>query len=246
MPSPDRLRFLVFAGLLLIASRDAAAARIPEKVEDRVEDYQEESWYLRTNVPFLQTGEGRGATLKALVLVTRAEGIRVMTERLTAASSPERRLDLRVNDPVKILNFEWNSEDDSLTLELEGKGRAEDGRGVIRLAGIRDRKDLEACWATAFSEKRLDKVAGWSPEIRKAVSRREVFPGMTRDQVMVSLGTPDRVARSGEGAAEVETWTVRRPIEGGGMGPEIEIRFVGGKVERVGPALPLPASATVR
>ena len=245
MRSPDRLRFLVLAGLLLIASRDAVA-KIPEKVEDTLEDYQEESWYLRTNVPFLQTGEGRAATLKALVVVSSGDGIRVMTERLTQAASAERRLSLRVNDRVQIRNFEWNSEDDSVLIELEGKGRAEDGRGVIRLSGIRDRKDLEACWVKAFSEKRLDKVAGWSPEIRKAVSRREVLPGMTREQVMVSLGTPDRVARFGEGDAEVETWTVRQPIQGGGQGPEIEIRFVAGKVERVGPALPLPASATVR
>jgi hypothetical protein len=49
-------------------------------------------------------------------------------------------------------------------------------------------------------------IAGWSPEIRKAVKDGNVLIGMTKEQVMISLGPPLRTATPNLNAKTWRYW----------------------------------------
>ncbi|HET9481320.1 MAG TPA: hypothetical protein VFP98_06140, partial [Candidatus Polarisedimenticolia bacterium] len=210
------------------------------------------TWYLKTNAPYLQGRHAYGTYKKPVVMVSPAEGVQIGKSAEVEAgvfTAKGRRLVLRVNDPVKIDEFEWESEDSTLELELEGTGRAE-GPGVIMFTNLKSLADFEKCWNEAFSEVSIETKYDWPDDIRKMVVAREVKDGMTPEQVMVAVGTPERVTRSkNEAGKDVEVWVIQQG-EGAKMGfwkmkvgdkQEMEIQFVDGRVTQIGAASEQPA-----
>ncbi|HKY31042.1 MAG TPA: hypothetical protein VJV23_00805 [Candidatus Polarisedimenticolia bacterium] len=236
------------AALLPLAAALAAAPALARDAGGDIKKAMKEktgTYYLKTNLPYLQGRHAYGTFKRPIVTVSPGEGV-------TTASTAEvqggafhaegRRLTLRVNDPVKVDEHEWESDDQSLEIELEGTGQAKDGVGVIKFVGLAGVNDFEACWEAAFSSVPLQDKYDWPADIKRAVAERRVLEGMTQEQVVVAVGYPEKTSTSTDQGHKVETWVIQRG-EGSKMGfwtmkvgdkQEMEIRFVDGKVAQIG------------
>lgn len=242
MPLRRSLPALAVAAACLLPSIAwcADAAGIKKAMKEKSKG----TYYLKTNVPYLQGRHAYGVYRKPVVFVSPAEGVKIQSSADVEAgvfTAKGRRLVLRVNDPVKVDEFDWDADDSSLEIELEGTGRAE-GAGVLKLTGLQTVADFEKCWDEAFSDVSIEQKYDWPDGIKKAVVQREVQEGMSREQVMVAVGNPERVTRTSEDGKEVEVWVIQQG-EGAKMGfwktkigdkQEMEIRFVDGKVAQIG------------
>ena len=230
------------------AAEAADEAGIKKAIKARIDG----THYLKTNLPYLQGRHGFGTFKKSLVTVSPVEGVKIQASADLQAgvfTATGRRLVLRVNDPVVIDEFEWESEDDSLEIEVEGTGRAIDGEGVLKFVNLQTAEDFEKCWVETFSDVSIEQKYDWPEEIKKAVLEREVREGMTREQVMVAVGSPVRISHSKEEGREIETWVIQQG-EGARMGfwkfkfgdqQEVEIKFADGKVAAIGATTEQPA-----
>jgi hypothetical protein len=222
-----------------------AAAEGAGDIKQAMKEKSKGTHYLKTNAPYMQGRHAYGTFKKPVVTVSPKGGVKIEGSAEVQASAfhaEGRRLSLRVNDPVTVDEFEWDAEDKSLEIELEGTGRAEDGEGVLKFVNLNSVADFKKCWNDTFSSAPIETKYDWPADIKKAVANREVRDGMTREQVMVALGNPERVSRSSEGGRQVETWVVQRG-EGAKMGfwsmktgdkREMEVRFVNGRVVQIG------------
>ncbi len=244
MRALDRACRIVLLSSLLIPAV-AWAGNTGTEVKKAVKAKAGGTYYLKTNVPYFQGRHAYGTFKKPIVVVTAADGPSIpgSSEVQAGAFHAEaRRLALRVNDPVQVDEFEWESEDGSLEIELEGTGHAEGSSGVLKFTGLKSVADFENCWQQTFSDVSIEQKYDWPEEIKKAVVERKVLMGMTPEQVLVAVGNPERVTRTSEGGKPVEIWTIQRG-EGGRMGfwtmkvgdkQEMDIRFTDGKVSQIG------------
>jgi hypothetical protein len=230
------------AGLLALGRAHAggSAAEIKKAMKEKKGTY-----YLRTNVPYYQGRHAYGTFKRAIVTVSPSEGVKTGDAAEVQAGlfhAEGRRLVLRVNDPVKVDEFEWDDDENALDIELEGTGRAGEGDGVIRFTNLSGVGDFDKCWKESFSDVSIETKYDWPDEIKKAVVQREIREGMTKEQALVALGNPDRVTRTTDQGRSIEIWQIQRG-EGAKMGfwsmkmgdrKEMEIKFVDGKVADIG------------
>jgi len=240
----DRACRIVLLSSLLVPAV-ALAGNTDSEVKKAMKAKAGWTYYLKTNVPYFQGRHAYGTFKRPLVVVTAADGpnIQGSSEVQAGAFHAEaRRLTLRDNDPVNVDEFEWESEDNSLEIELKGTGRAEGGAGVLKFTGLQSGEDFEKCWQQTFSDVSIEQKYDWPAEIKNAVAERKVLMGMTPEQVMVAMGNPEKITRTSEGGRSVEIWTIQRG-EGGKMGfwtmkvgdkQEMDIRFTDGRVSQIG------------
>lgn len=233
---------VAIAGFLALgqATAGGSTAEIKKAMKEKKGTY-----YLRTNVPYYQGRHAYGTFKRAIVTVSPSGGVKTGDAAEVQAGlfhAEGRRLVLRVNDPVKVDEYEWDDDENAFDIELEGTGRAGDGEGVIRFTNLTSVGDFEKCWKEAFSDVSIETKYDWPEAIKKAVVQREVREGMTKEQVLVAMGNPDRITRSTDRGKPIEIWQIQRG-EGSKMGfwsmkmgdrKEMEIKFVDGKVVGIG------------
>ena len=229
----------------LVAFGTIRAENLGSQLKKAMKEKAKGTYYLKTNVPYFQGRHAYGTFKKPLVTVTPSEGPKIAASADVQGGvfhAEARRLALRVNDPVKTDDIDWDSDDQTLEIELEGTGRAKDAEGVLKFAGMQSLADFEKCWEQTFSDVSIEQKYDWPEDIKKAVVERKVLPGMTPEQVMVAVGNPEKITQGEEDGKKVEIWTIQRG-EGGKMGfwtmktgdkQEIEIAFADGKVVRIG------------
>lgn len=116
----------------------------------------------------------------------------------------------RINDPMTVDELEWEEDEGSVEIELEGTGSADGRDTVIRFVNIHSFADFEAAFQHAFSTRPLqEEHADWPSEIREAIAKRRLVDGMTKRQVFYIVGTPQRVEKRTEGEKSIEIWTLQ-------------------------------------
>lgn len=151
-----------------------------------------------------------GASKKPLVQVTPANGVdRTGVGQVggNALQSVGNRLHLRLNDAVQIDEAEWDGDDKTLDIELKGRGKST-GDGLVRFREVATAADFEKCWAEVFSDIPMQRKYDGPEAIKQMVAERRVQNGMTREQVLIAVGNPEKVARTQENGRELEVWTV--------------------------------------
>jgi hypothetical protein len=114
----------------------------------------------------------------------------------------------RINDEMELDELDWDDDEASVEVELEGKG---DRHTVLKFVGIRSLADFRAAFEHAFSPIPLQEHhPDWSAEIRQAIGERRLVNGMTKRQAYYVVGMPARVAKSSEEGKAVETWTLQQ------------------------------------
>ena len=116
----------------------------------------------------------------------------------------------RVNDEMELEELDWEEDEATVQVELEGRGRAEGHDTVLLFTEIRSLADFQAAFDRAFSRVPLqDEHPDWSPEIRQAIADRRLLNGMSKRQAFYVVGMPARVAKANENGKEIETWTLQ-------------------------------------
>lgn len=197
-------------------------------------------YFLKANLPYVSGRHAFGTYKKPLVTCT-AEGLRTQGEAEIKGglfNIEGRTLSLRINDEIAVDDIEYDGDDDQMDIEVQGKGRTQGGSGVVAFRGLRSLAEFEACWNEVFSDLSIEKKYEWPEDVRRLVLDRQVTNGMSREQVLVALGNPDRMSKTTESGQEVEIWVVQMG-EGSKMGyfsmkaadrREVAIRFLAGKV----------------
>jgi hypothetical protein len=230
-----------------LAADFARAGDLGADIKKAMKEKSQGTYYLKTNCPYLQGRHAYGTFKQPVVTVTAGDGVKILSSADLEAgvfAAKGRRLTLRVNDPVKVDEFEWRSDENALEIELAGTGRAGDGEGVLKFVNLQSIADFGKCWSEAFSDVSIEQKYDWPEAIKKAVVERRVLEGMTKEQVLVALGDPERITRSTDQGKQVEVWIIQQG-EGSKMGfwtakvgdkREMEIRFVDGRVTQIGGA----------
>ena len=118
---------------------------------------------------------------------------------------------LHVNDQVELDDIDWDEDEASVEIELDGKGPAEDQHSVIEFVDVHSLGDFKAAFDRAFSHKPLqEEHPEWPEKIRQAIAERHLMNGMNKRQAYYIVGTPARVEKTKEGDALVEVWTLHR------------------------------------
>lgn len=227
--------------VILGAGANAFAGGPPADVKAAMRAREKTTFYLKTNVPHMQGAAlGWVSYKRPLVTCVPATGVQIEGSgefQGGAFHAEGRRLSLRVNDAVRVDEFDWDDDDGSLDVEIEGTGRSK-GEGIVQFREIRSAADFQTCWNGAFSEVSIEQKYDWPEDVKRALVAREVKEGMTPEQVLVAVGTPERVSREVQNGQKVEIWTIQRG-QGTGFGIFVAtfgdkreglIRFVDGKV----------------
>lgn len=122
----------------------------------------------------------------------------------------------RINDPMELDELDWDDDEASVQVELEGTGSANGRDTVIRFVEIQSLADFQAAFERAFSRTPLqEEHPDWPEDIRTAIAERRLVNGMSKRQAHYVVGTPERIEKSTEEGVEVEVWTLPR------KGPEV-------------------------
>ncbi|HZI94680.1 MAG TPA: hypothetical protein VFE84_10585 [Patescibacteria group bacterium] len=241
---PIRMLLLAVLGTFVLAGTPLARS-LESDLKKEMKAKSSKTFYLKTNVPYFSGRHPYGTYKRPLVTVTAKDGVKIeqSAEIQGGAFHAEgRRLVLRVNDMVKTDDINFDSDENSLEIELVGTGRTGDGDGVLKFVDLRSMDDFSKCWEAAFSDVSIEQKYDWPADIKQAVVERKVLKGMTLEQVMVAVGDPEKISRSTDNGAKVEIWTIQRG-EGSKIGfwtaktgdkQEMEIRFENGKVTQIG------------
>jgi hypothetical protein len=186
-----RGHLLWLAALSCLLVIGPAGASDVTAVKKAIKDKAKGTYYLKTNAPYMQGRHAYGTYKQPLVTVSAPEGVKIPTSAEVQAGAfhaAARRLTLRVNDLVTVDEFEWDDEDSSLEIELEGTGRSSEAAGVLRFVNLSGAADFEMCWSETFSDVSLAQKYDWPDEVKKAVVAREVtresFLAMTRSSMV--------------------------------------------------------------
>ncbi len=243
---PAVLAVAAAAGLLAAGS-PARAADLGSEIKKAMKEKAGKTWYLKTSLPYLYGRHPYGVFKRPLVTVTPADGTDIQESPEMQGSivhAEGRRLELRVNDPIAVKDFEWQKGEQLLDLEVAGTGAAKESEGVLRFQKMTTMADFETCWSETFSDVSIETKYDWPDDIKKAVRNREVREGMVPEMVVVALGNPERMTTETKDSKKVEVWVFQMG-EGTRMGywtqkmgdkKEVEVRFAEGKVIQVGTA----------
>ena len=117
---------------------------------------------------------------------------------------------IRINDPVEFDEMDYESDEASIEIELEGVDSADGESTVIKLIDIHTMDDFQKAFDLAFARSPLqDEHDDWSADIKDAIARRELVNGMTKRQVFYITGSPEQFDKSEDGGKKIETWTLR-------------------------------------
>lgn len=117
---------------------------------------------------------------------------------------------IRINDPVELDEMDYESDDATVEIELEGVDTAEDESTVIKFIDIHSLSDFEKAFEQAFARTPLqDEHDDWSSEIKDSIAKRELVNGMTKRQVFYITGTPESFDKSESDGKTTEVWKLR-------------------------------------
>ncbi len=117
---------------------------------------------------------------------------------------------IRINDPVEFDEMDYESDEASVEIELEGVDHVEDESTVIKFIDIHSMDDFQKAFDQAFSRVPLqDLHDDWSADIKDAIAKRELVNGMTKRQAFYVTGTPESFDKSEENGKKVEVWKLR-------------------------------------
>lgn len=200
---------LSFVVLSLVASAPAQAG--PGKVLEKALKAKKGTYFLKSNLPYVSGRHPFGVYKKPLVMCS-AEGLNTQQTGEFGAgwyNAEGKTMSLRINDQVKVDDFDYDDDENQLEIELEGTGRTPGGEAVVAFVRLAGAEDFERCWSEVFSDVSIETRYEWPEATRKDVLARKVTNGMTREMVLVALGNPERVDKTLEGGKEAETWHVQ-------------------------------------
>lgn len=145
---------------------------------------------------------------------------------------------IHVNDPVKLDDLDWDDDESSVEIELDGVESADDHHTVVKFIKLTSLADFQAAFDQTFSRRPLqEEHADWPADVRQAIGQRRLLNGMTKRQAYYIVGMPARVEKKTEGDKPVEIWTLHRKgiqfgffgVDAGGAGsPPDTLRFENG------------------
>lgn len=210
----------------------------------QIKDAFEGTLYLRMDAPCATGRHAFGVYKRPLVEIS-PEGTNTEdTDVMMSASwwhADSTYWGIRVNDPTRLDELDFELDDDEVEVELEGVGPADGNSTVLKFIHIRSLGDFQAAFDNAFSRQPLqEEHTDWSAEIKEAISKRELVNGMSKRQVFYVTGTPERFEKREENGKEVEIWHLRqskglkigyfRAKMGEDTGLPASIRFEDGKL----------------
>ncbi len=205
-------------------SKPAALAKYPKGLLEQANAMLHRKLYLRIDLPYLKYPR-----FDALVEVS-PEGVR-MPNPLPEFRTESTVWKLRPND--KVLSSEARQSGGAL--EVLGTGVND---VVVLFVGIQSIDDFRKAFKRTFSDVPLqDEHPDWPEEVRTAIAKRRVRPGMTPEQVYCVTGGPMQATSSEENGVKIEVWQPRDKVhvareKGGAALPDsvTSLRFVGGKL----------------
>ncbi len=219
MKGRDRL---IVAGVLALGLAAPATAGISRQDKKAAKQMFSSTLYLRVDAPCTQGRHPYGVYQSPLVEISPTS---VNTQTQDGASfgwfhAQSTVWSVRINDPVKLDELDWEEEEGTVEVELEGVGPADDHDTVLRFVGIQSLQDFQRAFELAFSRQPLqEEHPEWPAEIRQAIGNRLLLNGMTKRQAFFVVGMPVRVEKKTEEGKEIETWTLHtRGIEFGFFG----------------------------
>lgn len=205
----NRVWIWMVCGLLLGST---VAAGITKAEKKKAEGLFSGTVYMRIDAPSKKGRHPYGIYYSPLVDVSPA-GTNVETESELSVGwyhAESTVWKVRVNDQMELDELDWEDEEATVEIQLEGAGSSEGRDTSIRFVNIKSYADFEAAFARAFSKQPLqNEHADWSEEIKSAIAQRRLTVGMNKRQVFYIVGTPENVDKATEGGKAVELWTLR-------------------------------------
>lgn len=198
---------------LWIFSIQPVAAEISKQERKAAKAMFSSDLYLRVDAPCTKGRHPYGVFLSPLIEAS-PRGVNTQVDEgasfgwFHAASTV---WDVRVNDPVRLDELDWEADEASVEIELEGVGPADGRDTVVRFVGISSLADFQATFDHVFSPRPLqDDHPDWPAEIREAIRDRRLLDGMNKRQAYYVVGMPARVEEKTEDGKQVEIWTLQR------------------------------------
>ena len=236
------LKQLLFGGLIGGMLASTAGAEISKEDRKRSAAMTKGTLYLRLDAPCTQGRHPYGVYQSPLVEVSPAGA---NTEADSGASwgwyhAQSTIWEARINDPMTVDELDWEEDEGTVDLELEGTGSADGRDTVIRFVKIHSYADFEAAFQHAFATRPLqEEHPDWPAEIKDAIAKRRLMDGMTKRQAFYIVGTPARVEKRSEGDKAIEIWTLQTQgltfgffgvQSGGSNAPPETLQFENGKL----------------
>lgn len=204
------MRRMLALAVTLFLCAVPAGAKLSKPDQKEAKKMLKGTLYMRLDAPYASGRHAWGTYKRPLVEIS-PEGSQTEADYEVNASwwhADSTYWGIRINDPVKL--DEADFDDDEVEIELEGEGPAEDEETVVKFVDIHSLDDFRAAFDQTFSTVPLqDQHDDWSAEIKQAIADRELINGMTKRQAFYVVGTPQEFRKSDEDGVEVETWTVR-------------------------------------
>lgn len=202
---------LIF-GCCLLVFGSAVAAGVPKADKKKADKLFSGTVYMRIDAPSKKGRHPYGIYYSPLVDVsptgTNTESDEGLSVGWYHAESTVWKV--RVNDQMELDELDWEDEEGTVEIQLEGAGASEGRDTAIRFVNISSFADFEAAFNRAFSKQPLqDEHPDWPAEIKSAIARRQLTTGMSKRQAFYIVGTPEKVEKSTEGGKTIEVWTLR-------------------------------------
>lgn len=200
---------LALCGLLLGSAAEAKIAKADKK---KAAQLFSGTVYMRIDAPSKKGRHPYGIYYSPLVDVsptgTNAETDEGLSVGWYHAESTVWKV--RVNDRMELDELDWEDEEGTVEIQLEGAGASEGRDTALRFVAIHSFADFEAAFARTFSSQPLqNEHPDWPEEIKSAIAARRLSPGMSKRQVYYIVGTPEKVEKTTEGEKTIELWTLR-------------------------------------
>lgn len=211
MTTEQQVRPFIAFAMAIIATTGAATAELSKKDQKEAQRYVSGKQYLRTDAPCTKGRHPYGVFYSPLVEIS-PEGINTEAESGVSYSwfhAASTIWPLRINDTAEVEDLDWDDEEPSVELELEGVGSADGRDSVLRFVQINSLDDFKKAADLAFAKAPLqDEHPDWSAEIKQAIGERRLLNGMTKRQAHYVVGTPANIEKSTEKGVPIEVWTM--------------------------------------
>jgi hypothetical protein len=210
-----KLSVVIVASALLLSGAVAteAWAKLEREDKKQIKSMLKGKLFTRIDIP-CETGRHAMGTFKAPLVEVSPQGANSdagtgINFEASVFHARSAYWPIAPNDPVEVEEFDF--EDDTIEIELEGVDKAEGRDSVILFVNITSVEDFQQAFDHAFSRSPLeDEHPEWSAEIKKAVAGRKLLPGMSKRQTFYITGTPVSVNSFQEHGKNVEIWSTRQ------------------------------------
>ncbi|MEM8961318.1 MAG: hypothetical protein AAGD38_07575 [Acidobacteriota bacterium] len=118
---------------------------------------------------------------------------------------------VRINDPMELDELDYEDDEATVEVELEGIRAADGNDTVVAFVNIHTLEDFKAAFEKTFSRIPLqDEHDDWSADAKRAIAERRIENGMTKRQVYYITGRPESFETKSEGGKEIEIWYPRQ------------------------------------